>query len=190
VSQPSLDPIDASVSISRRLRECGIPHAVGGALAYNYYGVPRATGDVDFNIFLSQDDAARVLACLKPLGLEVDDPGVMLKLDREWQTRIQWRNLPIDLFFAYHPFHESCRARATEMPLAGVPVPVLSAEDVVIFKVIFNRPRDWGDIERVLAVQGARFDLDHALHWLDQILGPDDNARKRLVEMHRTLKDP
>lgn len=81
-------PAEAAVVVSRRLRECGIPHALGGALAYNYYGIPRATGDIDFNVFLSVDDASAVFGCLTALGVEVDAEAIA-NLDRRWQTRLR-----------------------------------------------------------------------------------------------------
>lgn len=50
-------------------------------------------------------------------------------------------------------------------PFAGISVPVLSAEDLTVFKIIFNRPRDWLDIGRMLQVRGEGFDSEHARAW-------------------------
>lgn len=38
--------------IHRALAEAGVPHAFGGAIAMNYHREPRATLDIDINIFL------------------------------------------------------------------------------------------------------------------------------------------
>jgi hypothetical protein len=86
----------------------------------------------------------------------------------------------IDLFFAYDPFHDSCRARAVPVDFYGEPLSVLSAEDIVLFKTLFNRPKDWPDIEQLLAVQGRGFDAGYARRWVAEMLPPDDSARKRL----------
>jgi len=179
---------ESAAAISRRLRSCGIAHALGGALAYNYFGVPRTTGDIDFNVFVSVEDASAVFDCLTAIGVEVSAKAAA-ELERDWQVRLWWEGRYIDLFFAYHAFHDSCRARAVERDVTGEMVPVLTAEDVVVFKTIFNRPRDWGDIERVLDVQREHFDIAYALHWLDDILGPDDTARNRLAAMHREVME-
>ena len=178
-----LDLEQQVVAISARLTACGIPHALGGALAYNFYGVPRNTGDIDFNVFLSHEDGARTFACLSALGIDFSDGAAAAQLAREWQTRFSWQGRPIDLFFAYHAFHDSCRDRVHPVLFAGSPIDILSAEDLVVFKVIFNRTRDWADIERVVATQGAAFDLEYALGWLDCILGEDDSRRARLVAL-------
>ncbi|MFN0145722.1 MAG: hypothetical protein ACKVT1_04370 [Dehalococcoidia bacterium] len=178
-----IDVEATALAVARRLDECGIPHALGGALAYNYYGVPRATGDVDFNVFLSVEDGRRTLECLTDLGISVSPP-VLAQLDREWQVRVDLDGRFVDLFFAYHPFHQSCRERATRRPFGDGDVAVLSAEDLVVFKTIFNRTRDWADIERLFQVQGTRFDIAYALRWLDDILGPDDSSRMRLANLY------
>jgi hypothetical protein len=186
---PADDVVEAARRVGLQLRECGISFALGGALAYNYYGVPRATGDIDFNVFVPAGEAAGVFRCLSGLGIQRPDEGELARIEREGQARTRWQDLWVDLFFAYAPFHDSCRARAIERPFSGERFPVLSAEDLVVFKVLFNRTRDWGDIERILEVQGERFDIAYALHWLDDILGPEDSARTRLAAMHAEALD-
>ena len=42
------------VAIEQALERAGIPHAFGGANAFAFYGVPRAT--VDIEVSVTQDD--------------------------------------------------------------------------------------------------------------------------------------
>ncbi len=99
------------------------------------------------------------------------------------QVRLLFDGTFIDLFFAMHAFHESCQRRAVRMPFDGGFLPILSAEDLVVFKVLFNRPKDWFDIEGVLATQAERFDGDYVLRWLDEMVGPRDSARMRFATL-------
>ena len=46
-----------------------LPHAFGGALALAYYAEPRATIDIDLNVFVPPTQAAAVLGVLGPLGV-------------------------------------------------------------------------------------------------------------------------
>ncbi|MGI8926671.1 MAG: hypothetical protein ACR2HN_08510 [Tepidiformaceae bacterium] len=170
-------------ALVRRLTECGIEHAIGGAMAAAYWGIPRGTADIDVNIFLDQSEGASALACLAPLGIRPEQADALASLERQGQVRLAWEETPVDLFFAYHAFHQSCRARAVEVPLDDHQITILSAEDLVIFKVLFNRPRDWGDIEQILDVQGEAFDAAYAFRWLDEILGAEDSARARLADV-------
>ncbi|MGE3074480.1 MAG: hypothetical protein AB7N24_00005, partial [Dehalococcoidia bacterium] len=59
-------------------------------------------------------------------------------------------------------------------------ITVLSGEDIVVFKVIFNRPLDWRDIERLFGQSTTRIDLEYVTGWLGEILGADDSRIQRL----------
>ena len=60
---------------------------------------------------------------------------------------------------------------------------ILSAEDLVVLKVLFNRPKDWDDIRQVVLAQRDHLDTDYVMRWLDEMLGPGDRARNRFVEL-------
>ena len=51
---------------------------------------------------------------------------------------------------------------------------MLSAEALAVFKLLFFRPKDLVDIEKLLAIRGARFDKGYVRDQLAQILGEDD----------------
>ena len=70
MSEPSLP--EKIVALHERLRGAGIAHAFGGALALAYYAEPRATDDIDVNLFLEPGAVASVLDALTPLGVSDD----------------------------------------------------------------------------------------------------------------------
>jgi hypothetical protein len=47
------------LAVGDALSRAGIPHAFGGALALAYYATPRATIDIDLNVFLPTTEAER-----------------------------------------------------------------------------------------------------------------------------------
>src|SRR5207244_4450511 len=104
-----------------------IPHAFGGAIALAYYAEPRATIDIDLNVFVGVDRYDEVAARLVPLGIKADDPAVVDRVKRDGQVRVLWDETPIDLFFAYDPFHEAAAAARHEAPFADITIPILSA---------------------------------------------------------------
>ena len=63
----------------------------------------------------------------------------------------------------------------------GVQLEILSAEDLVVFKVLFDRPKDWTDLDEVLYAQGPAFDAAYALDWLRRILEAEDSRLLRFV---------
>lgn len=57
--------LERTIAIHHRLRDAGIPNAVGGALALAYHvDDPRATQDIDINVWVSADRASDVLDTL------------------------------------------------------------------------------------------------------------------------------
>ena len=138
------------------------------------------TSDADINVFVSVAEADRVMEAMAYAGVATSTAKTAESRARE-QVRLLFDGTYIDLFFALHAFHESCQQRAVRMPFDAGYFPVLSAEDLVVFKVLFNRPKDWFDIESVLATQGARFDGAYVLTWLDSMVGSQDSARMRFA---------
>ena len=45
------------LAVERALARADVPHAFGGALALAYYATPRATVDIDLNVFVPADEA-------------------------------------------------------------------------------------------------------------------------------------
>jgi hypothetical protein len=69
--------------------------------------------------------------------------------------------------------------RTRRVPFAGSHVNVLSAEDLAVFKALFDRSRDWVDIDE-MAAAGA-LDREVAAERLASLLDPDDPRIARLV---------
>ena len=64
---------------------------------------------------------------------------------------MRWEHTPIDLFFSYDALHASCMQRRRTLPFGeGETLQILSAEDLIVFRVIFNCDKDWSDIEEML----------------------------------------
>jgi hypothetical protein len=174
------------VALARALEAAEIPHAFGGALALAYYATPRSTHDIDLNLFAPSEDAERVLAALAPLGVAPPSEAEQRGLRERGQARVRWEHTPLDLFFAYDPLHESCCARMRRVPFGdGVSIPVLSAEDLAVFKVLFGRAKDWRDLAELLFALGPDFDAPYCRDWLGRILEPGDARLARFEALVR-----
>ncbi len=168
------------VAIERGFAEAAIPHAFGGAHALGYYGGIRATHDIDINVFLPAVEAERVLGVLGELGATVSDPALRPRIARDEQVRIRWETTPLDLFFAYDPLHESSAQRRRKVDFGGDPIHILSPEDLITYKAIFDRDKDWHDIAAILFAYSEPLDLDYIRGWLTRVEGPDGEKRARL----------
>jgi hypothetical protein len=173
-------------ALEAALEAAAIPHAFGGALALAYYAAPRGTHDIDLNVFISEKRAERVLATLADLGVAAGGAAPLRAVRDRGQVRVHWEHTPIDLFFSYDPLHDRCAERARRVPFGdGVTLPILSAEDLAIFKVIFDRAKDWTDIDEMLYALGAEFDSYYAMEWLRRILEAGD---PRLLRIETVLE--
>jgi hypothetical protein len=178
VSEPSLP--DKVVAIHDGLRAARIGHAFGGALALAYYAEQRATIDIDLNVFLPPERHAAVHAALAPLG--VADAVDEAALARDGQCRWWWGRTPIDLFFAYDELHDAMRRDARTVPFGDGTIAVLSPEHLTVCKAVFDRPKDWLDIEQVLVCE-ADLDVAAIARWLTRIAGPADRRTQRFGEL-------
>jgi hypothetical protein len=168
-------PHEKIQALSRALASAGVPHAFGGAIALLYCGEPRGTIDIDVNVFVHERNAAPVLGLLRPLGVAVEEVDALSAILRDGQVRLDWTGTPLDLFFAYDALHDACRERSERVDFLGMTISVLSAEDLVVFKVLFNRRKDWADVEQILRSQGPRFDAAYVRNWLARIVGDSDS---------------
>lgn len=140
------------VAIHRALTAAALPHAFGGAIALAYATLdPRGTSDIDVNVFSDAADAARVLDALPP---EITSPaGTVDALVRDGQARLWWDETPVDLFLDTVPLHADAAAHRREVPFAGTTVPVLGPVELAVFKAMFDRTKDWADVEAMLTAQ-------------------------------------
>ena len=170
--------------IEEGFRQRRVPHAFGGAIALAYYATPRATIDIDVNVFLSVDRADEVLGLLEGLGAEPLSQQVRVRLERDEQARVHWDATPVDLFFSYDTLHDSCLERRQRMPFGeDDSIHVLAAEDLLVFKALFDRDKDWRDIEELVFAMADELDAAYAKSWLERIVGEQDPRYRRLCEV-------
>lgn len=184
VDDPRLD--ERIVLVAKTLARRRIAFAFGGALALAYHAEPRATIDIDLNVFVGVDQTSRVLRALRSLAIAAG-PREEKAIRAEGQARLSWDRYLLDVFFAVHPFHDSCAKRVRDVSFGDQEIPILSAEDLVVFKLLFNRPKDWLDIEQVLFAQAGHFDVGYVEHWVGQLIDKADERRLRLDEAVRRV---
>lgn len=170
------------IALHDTLDAARLPHAFGGALALAWCTQQaRGTIDIDVNVFVDAVRGPSVIAALpEAIKSSADDVDALV---RDGQVRLWWDTTPVDLFLNTHRFHEEAAARCRWEEFGGHRLPFLSCSDLAVFKVFFDRTRDWADLEAMVEV-GA-LDLDRVLGVLVRLLGADD----RRVDRLRTL-DP
>lgn len=168
------------VALDRALS--AIPHAFGGALALAYHAEPRATIDIDLNVFVGVERFADVAGPLVALGAAADDPAVAALVRRDGQARVLWDGTPIDLFFAYDTFHGAAAKARQVVPFGDATIPILAVDHLIVCKVVFNRAKDWVDIDAIVAAE-TPIDVAEVLRWVGRIAGDDDPRYERIASL-------
>jgi hypothetical protein len=170
------------LAVQRALVESGAPHAFGGAIALAYYGEPRATLDLDINVFLPTDRWRDVIGALSPLGIEVEvDEGA---LRSENEVRLPWNRNDVHLFFSTDQLHDAMPAAVRMVPFCGEAIPVVAPEHLVVRKAMLDRPKDRLDIEAIL-IATESLDLAEIKGWATRLAGPDD---PRVTKLHQLIR--
>lgn len=172
---------DKVIAIHEALREAKISHALGGALALAYYATPRATIDIDVNVFVPTAQWQDVVKAVAPLGVTAGDLDVAA-LERDGQCRLWWGDNAVDLFFAYDPFHDDMRKEIRRAPFGSITLTVLAPEHLAVCKAMFDRRKDWLDIEQMLVAEDS-LDLKAVESWLERMAGKQDPRTKRVASL-------
>jgi hypothetical protein len=181
---------DKIVAISLALHAADFLHAFGGALALAFHvEEPRATRDIDLNVFVTSDRVSEVFAALPPA---IDrDARAERAIAERGQVRLFWDENPVDVFFSTHTFHDVAAAHVVEVPFNGAEIPVLGGTELTVFKAFFDRTRDWADIEAMLETDAV--DEHRALGWLVDLLGTADARVERFraaIDREAPAQDP
>lgn len=178
--------VERLLALHRAFEEAELPHAFGGAISLAYWTEePRGTRDVDVNVFVPSAEAARVLDAL-PDGVEAtgDAAGA---LERDGQARLWWDETPVDVFLDYAPIHRQAAEHRREVPFAGAEIPVLGPVELAVFKAMFDRTRDWADIEAMLAAGSV--EAGEVAGVLRTMVEDDDPRFERLAEARRRARE-
>jgi hypothetical protein len=183
--EPSLP--EKVIVIHEAFSDAKIPYALGGALALAYYAEPRATIDIDVNVFLPSARWQEAIGQLEALGVNADslDP---IALERDGQCRLWWGDNAVDLFFAYDPIHDEMRKQVRRVPFGGITVSILSPEHLAVCKAMFDRRKDWLDIEQMLFA-ADELDVSAIEDWLAKMVGEDDHRVRQLRDLQAGVRD-
>jgi hypothetical protein len=166
------------VAVHEMLDSMSVAHQFGGAVALAWYRNPRATTDIDLNVTIPPEGADPVLGALAHLGVSVSRSD-RAAIKRDGQARLDWDGSYLDLFFATFALHRAMAERARQVSFGPVQIPILSPEHLIVCKVVFDRPKDWLDVEETIA-WGTAIDAAEVLGWVREILGGASEQYSRL----------
>jgi hypothetical protein len=177
-------------AVADRLDHHGLAYAIGGAIALGFYAVPRATVDVDINIFVPPADGlSAALSALTEAGFVPNegDAALHARANAEGQFRGSIGGLRVDVFVPAIAYYAELADRRRQVVLLGRPAWVLGPEDLVVLKLMFFRRKDLADVEALLRDQGVSVDRTFIRAKLIELVGADDERITTLASIERDV---
>ena len=178
---------EVGLSIAHALEARQVPYALGGALAYGVWALPRATKDVDLNLFLATDQLRAGFEALASAGVTFDQAEAT-KQAAEEGLFIGWVGAcRIDVFTPSIPFSWEALKTRVSVNVGGSSAWFLSAEALSFFKMMFFRGKDLVDLERLISNMGRRLDAPYVRRWLVETMGEGDERVLKWDELCATF---
>ena len=170
---------DLLASLGAALAAVRVEWYLFGAQAAIVYGVARLTADVDITARVPPGLSNQALIeALAPEGFRLRfDAPMLVEHGRVLPFVHEATGLPVDIVLAGPGLEDEFFARAKLHDIDGVDVPVVEVSDLVVMKVLADRPKDIEDIVTLLRVQKARIDrarVSRVLTMLESALGQSD----------------
>ncbi|MES2474601.1 MAG: nucleotidyltransferase [Verrucomicrobiota bacterium] len=132
------------------LEEEKVEYLVIGGYAVGLHGFPRYTGDIDFFVEISDENAAKILRVFEKFGF--GDIGItredFLKEDHVVEIGREPRKIQVLTGIDGVSFRD-CVGRKVELLLGGVSVKFIGKADLMANKAASGRPKDRIDLEEL-----------------------------------------
>jgi len=161
--RPVTGDIERLLAAARALAETTRqPVVVIGGIARSVWASPRATLDLD--VVYGGERLEDVVAASATIGL-LAVPEEVAALSSSCMTRLRLPDQPtgpvrLDVLAASHPYHRRMIARSRELERFGRWLRFACPEDVILLKLLADRPRDRLDVQAILEAQGEKLDLE------------------------------
>ena len=155
------------------------------------HGCKRTTEVIDFELSLGPWDINQIRGLAEEIELQPKFVGAFELASRSLLLPLIHVQSGLGVDFAFSPsdYLDQAIIRAPRHRIKRYPVAVAAVEDLIIRKVIANRPLDRNDIEELLLRHAQRIDLAYMDRWLAQfeqlIDAPLRETFRELLEQSR-----
>lgn len=132
-----------------------------GGIAVIARGVPRQTIDIDAAVLGRAVSLEDLFAALGGHGIvpRIPDAEEFARRQQVLLLKHQPTATTLEVSLAWLPFEEEAIGRSSPVAFRGIEVPVVQAQDLIVYKAVAWRDRDKADIERLLLLHGDELDL-------------------------------
>jgi len=175
--------VEVVISLIDHLEAAGIPYAFGGAIALSAWSEPRATTDVDLNLWVGDEELPAAVELLRRSGVAIELPDALRGARERGMFAAPHGSYRVDVFVPSVPFYDEALGRRLRVTLAERETWVLSPESLAVFKMLFFRPKDLVDLARLLEVHRPPLDAAFVRRWLVDMVGAEDGRIAKWDEL-------
>lgn len=134
----------------------GVEYVTVGGIAVQAHGGQRVTRDLDVAIAASRENLDRLAAALAEVDARILGPegqrsrstpsAAMLACGDQWHLVTSYGRLDVLTLPAHLGSFADMRARAHDVPLGDVSVPIVHRDDLIRMKRASGRPQDLADV--------------------------------------------
>jgi hypothetical protein len=144
----------------------GIAYALIGGMAASLRGQTRTTADVDLVINIDVRQALVLTTRLERSTFRPLFDNVADVVERSFILPLRHRttNIKVDMSLGLSGFEQKLIGRAEPLDISGTTVSVVTAEDLLVMKILAGRPQDVQDARGIVAVQADRLDWEYCMN--------------------------
>lgn len=172
-----------------------IDYCIGGSIAGNFYREPRSTKDVDINVYTRNVRKSEWITFIESLGL--DEASVIDFRSKEFANfsyllafgRIPASGIGIVLFpptdgHRISQVYDIALKESKEVETDDGSAMIQSKTSIILFKLGFNRPKDWDDIIEMIRYNDDPSWTVAARGQIVSIFGPDSLQLERWDKLY------
>ncbi|MFH0774710.1 MAG: nucleotidyltransferase [bacterium] len=163
-----LDIIAKILKITQKLQ---IPIMFMGGIATSIWAEPRATYDIDGVVDVI--DMEKFLKELSKEGFTYDkNKPIKLIQNLPFITlgySIKGYEVYVDLFLSKTKYVKESLIKKQEVNVSGITIPVISPDDLILYKLLAGRNRDIEDVRQILSICKDRLDMKYIKKWASEL---------------------
>ncbi|HEX2329934.1 MAG TPA: nucleotidyltransferase [Candidatus Angelobacter sp.] len=173
--------------VAARMEQSEVPYMVTGSIAASYYGLVRATQDLDIVISAGADGVKRLMNLFpeEEYYAPLQDALDALRHNSMFNVLDMTSSWKIDFIFSKPaPFHREAFERRRAVTFEGVPTFMISPEDLIVAKLEWARmsesERQIRDVGTVAQKRSHELDKAYVEKWVAQLgLGDQWGAARK-----------
>lgn len=138
-----------------------------GGFAVNYYGAPRATGDIDISLLVDSANIVSLLKAFKKQKFILHEKEILslIKISNHFLVYDADNIYRVDCWIPKTNFELKALRRRKKVRLLGKSVYLPAVEDLILFKLLAGREKDLEDLKWLFKRQRAKLDKKYLNFW-------------------------